>query len=108
MPCILGYLSSPKPTSCYRGLKIVVSCIWSNFIFISSGEVKVLVTQSCPTLCDPMDGSPPGSSVHEILQARILAGVAIPSPGDLSNPGIKHRSPPLQADSVLSESPGKP
>ena len=35
--------------------------------------------QSCPTLCNPMDCSPPGSSVHEILQARILEGVAIPS-----------------------------
>ena len=32
--------------------------------------------QSCPTLCDPMDCSPPGSSVHGILQARILAAVA--------------------------------
>ena len=35
------------------------------------------VTQSCPTLCDPMDCSPPGSSVHGILQARILKWVAI-------------------------------
>ena len=35
------------------------------------------VTQSCPTLCDPVDCSPPGSSVHEILQARILEWVAI-------------------------------
>ena len=32
----------------------------------------VLATQSCPTLCNPMDCSPPGSSVHGILQARIL------------------------------------
>ena len=38
----------------------------------------VLVAQSCPTLCDPMDCSPPGSSVHGILQARILERVAIP------------------------------
>ena len=38
----------------------------------------VLVTQSCPTLCDSMDCSPPGSSVHGILQARILEWVAIP------------------------------
>ena len=37
------------------------------------------VTQSCPTLCDPMDCSPPGSSVHGILQARILEWAAIPS-----------------------------
>ena len=56
-------------------------------------SVKVLVAQSCPTLCDPMDCSPPNSSVHGILQARILEGVAIP------NPGIKPRSPALQADS---------
>jgi len=35
--------------------------------------------QSCPTLCDPMDGSPLGSSVHGILQARILEWVAMPS-----------------------------
>ena len=39
---------------------------------------KVLVTQLCLTLCDPMGCSLPGSSVHEILQARMLEGVAIP------------------------------
>ena len=37
----------------------------------------MLVAQSCPTLCDPVDCSPPGSSVHEILQVRILEWVAI-------------------------------
>ena len=42
--------------------------------------VCVLVTQSCSTLCDPMDCSPPGSSVHEILQAEILEWVAFLSP----------------------------
>ena len=41
-------------------------------------KVKVLVTQSYPTLCDPMDCSPPGSSVHGTLQERILQWVAIP------------------------------
>ena len=41
-------------------------------------KVKVLVAQSCPILCDPMDYSLPGSSVHGILQARILEWVAIP------------------------------
>ena len=35
------------------------------------------ITESCPTLCDPVDCSPPGSSVHGILQARILEWVAI-------------------------------
>ena len=40
-------------------------------------SVKVLVTQSCPAFCDPMDGSLPGSSVHGILQARILEWVVL-------------------------------
>ena len=40
--------------------------------------LKVLVTQLCQTLCDPMDCSPPSSSVHGILQASILEWVAIP------------------------------
>ena len=40
--------------------------------------VCVLVSQSCPTLCNPMDCSPPGSSVHGILQVRILEWVTIP------------------------------
>ena len=42
-------------------------------------KVEVLVTQLCPTLCDLMDCSPPGSSVRGILQARILEWVAVPS-----------------------------
>ena len=41
-------------------------------------KVKVLVAQSCLTLCNPMDCSPPGSSVHGILQARMLEWVAMP------------------------------
>ena len=41
-------------------------------------EVRYLVPQSCPILCDPMDCSPPGSSVHGLLQARILEWVALP------------------------------
>ena len=41
-------------------------------------KVKVLVTQSSQTLCDPMDCSLPGSTVHGVLQARILEWVAVP------------------------------
>ena len=44
---------------------------------IQDSGVCVLVAQTCPTLCDPMDCSPPGSSVHGIHQARILEWVAI-------------------------------
>ena len=65
------------------------------------------VAQSCPTLCDPVDCSPPGSSVHGILQARILEWVPFPSPGDLPDPGIEPRSPALEADALTSEPPGK-
>ena len=47
--------------------------------------------QRCPTLCDPMDYSPPSPSVHGILQARILEWVAMgsSSPGDLPDSGIE-------------------
>ena len=72
-----------------------------------SGKVKVLVAQSCLTLW-PVDCGPPGSSVHGILQARILEWVAIPSPEDLPDPGMEPRSPTLQADSLPSELPVKP
>ena len=48
--------------------------------------------QSCPTLCDPMDCSPPGSSVHGILQARILKWVARPFSRGSSRPRIEPRS----------------
>ena len=61
-------------------------------------KVKVLVAQSCPTLSEPMDCSPPGPSVHGILQARILEWVAMSSSKDLpqgSNLGLLH----WQADS---------
>ena len=71
-------------------------------------KVKVLVTQSCLTLCDLMDCHPPGSSVHGILRPEYWSGLPFPSPGDLPNPGTEPRSPTLQAYSLLSEPPGKP
>ena len=46
------------------------------YIYISQSENEV--TESCPTLCDVMDCSLPGSSVHGIFQARVLEWVAIP------------------------------
>ena len=64
--------------------------------------------QSSPTLCDPIDCSPPDSSVHRILQSRILSEWPFPSPGDLPDTGIKPGSPALQTHSLLSEPPGKP
>ena len=70
--------------------------------------MKVLVKQSCPTLCDPVDGSLLGSSVPGILQSGILEWVAISLSRGSSWPGTKPGSPALQADSLLSEPPGKP
>ena len=70
--------------------------------------VLCLAAQSRLTLCDPMDCSPPDSSVHGILQAEYWSGFPWPPPGALPNPGIKPRSPTLQADSLPSEPPGKP
>ena len=68
-----------------------------------------LVTQSCPTFCDPMDCSPPGSSLPwGFSRQEHWSGWPCPSPGDLPNPGIKSRSPALQADSLSAEPQGKP
>ena len=68
-------------------------------------EVKVKVTQSCRTLCDPMDCSLPGSSVRGILQARILEWVSILfSRGSLQPMDGTQVS--CIADSLPSEPPG--
>ena len=52
-----------------------------------------LVIQSCTTLFDPLGYSPPGSSVHEIFQAKVLERLLFPSPGGPSDPGIKPMFP---------------
>ena len=69
---------------------VVEWCVWVFEFFDKCGnrkqtslhwlwmEVKILVAQSCPTLCDPMNCGPPGSSVHGILQGGTLEWVAIP------------------------------
>ena len=69
-------------------------------------KLKLLVTQSCPTLCDPMDCSPPGSSDMEFSRQEYWSGLPFPSPGDLPDPGIEPESSTLQADSLLTEPPG--
>ena len=66
------------------------------------------VAQSCPTLCDLMDCSLSGFSVHGIFQARVLEWIAISFSRDLPDPGIEPGFPALQADALPSEPPGKP
>ena len=68
-----------------------------------------LVTQSCPTVCGPLDCRPPGSSVHEDSPGK-NTGVGCHAflTGDFPNLGMEPRSPTLQVDSLPSETPGKP
>ena len=66
--------------------------------------------QLCLTFCESVDNSPSASSVHGILQLRILEWVVVPSPGGLPDPGIKSKSLVslvLQADSLPLVPPGK-
>ena len=65
----------------------------------------------CLTLCDPMNGSLPGSFDCGILQARILHGLPCPSPAHLPDPGIEPRSPQspaLAGEFFTTMPPGKP
>ena len=66
----------------WRWLQFDIQCVglWYEKNYsksLASRESESEVAQSCPTLCDPMDCSPPGSSIHGILQARTLEWVAI-------------------------------
>ena len=103
------------------------TCIWHEWNMIKCVYVKIIRynkwtchwwwvprvhaqrPQLRPTVRDPMDCSPSGSSTRRILQARILAWVVMPSPGDLPKPRIKPtslKSPALQVDSLPTEPPG--
>ena len=63
-----------------------------NVIFSTSQWGVCVCAQLCLILCDPMDYSPPGSSVHRIMQARILNGLPFPTQGDLPDAGIEPAS----------------
>ena len=70
-----------RPSVCvciciYVCVYIYITCTY--YIYIYTIALKVLIAQSCPTFCDPLDHSPPVFFVHGILQARILEWVAIP------------------------------
>ena len=63
--------------------------------------------QSCPTLCAPVDGSPPGSPIPRILQARTLEWVALPSPMHKSESEVAQSCPTL-CDPMDCSPPGSP
>ena len=64
--------------------------------------------QSCLTLCDPVECSPPGSLSMGFSRQEYWSGLPFPSPGDFPGPGIEPGSPALQADALSFEPPGKP
>ena len=90
----LKYNCQPKLTTFF-----VYTALKWNDRHISSWERSPCVSlwvctkplQSCQTFCNPMDGSPPGSSVCRIFQARILEWVTLPPSRGLSDPGIELR-----------------
>ena len=79
--------------------------LFSSSLFLFSPpslKWKCLVTQSCPTLCDPMDFSPPHTSLSiEFARQEYWSGFTFSSPEDLPDPGVEPGFPALQADSLL-------
>ena len=108
--------SSQKEGSESASISLLGMCVWfihSVTLYRASTMVCCcLVSQLCPTLCDPMDCRPLGSSIHGISQARILEWVAISFSRGASWPRdgswVSWASPALQADSFTTESLGKP
>ena len=105
-PKYWSFSFSISPSNEYSGL-ISFRMDWLDLLAVQG----ILNAQLYPTLCNAMDYSPPNSSLHEFLQARILEWFACPPPGDLPNPGIKPASltPPVSASISVSLGPsGKP
>ena len=99
------------PSTCHQAFGVARVCpsdvesVGIRLVWMSMS----LVTQSCPTLCDPMDCSPPGSSVHgDSPRQEYWSGLPYPTPGYLPNPGIEPKSPASQVDSLPSGPPVKP
>ena len=82
MDPLYNFCSLPSPLPSWGVLLVLITQTSAEDYLcatVDTLKVKVFVTQSCPTLWDPLDRSPPGSAVHGILQARVLEWVAMPS-----------------------------
>ena len=96
----LGFKIIKKQNQIYKEqLQIIIESTTSTDITslkeLNSGKTKNAAAkslQSCPTLCDPIDGSPPGSPIPRILQARILEWVAISFSKELNSGKTKNSS----------------
>ena len=76
---LLRFMSTESSDAIPPSLMInIQSTTYTVVSSVCEREVEMLVSQSCPTLCDPVECSLPGSSVHEISQTRVLEWVAIP------------------------------
>ena len=81
---------------------------WGKRRLLSLMEVKVLLAQSCLTLCNAMDCSPPGCSIHGTFQTRILEWVAISFSRVSSQPRDQTQVSHIVGRLLPSELPGKP
>ena len=84
----LGIRKDPENISSPNNYILYVG-VWEGNTFFECLSVYTQLLQSCLTLCDPMYGSPPGSSVHGILQQEHWSGLPYPPPGDIPDPGIE-------------------
>ena len=92
------------------GKKYVKAAYCHSAYLTSLESVRAQMLQSCLTLCNPMDCSLPSSSVTRFSKQKYWSGLPCPPPEDLPDPGIEPVSPAsaaLQADFLLTESPGK-
>ena len=105
----LVLLPFPKPawTSESSQFTYCWSLAW-RILSITLQACESEVTQSCPTLCDPMDYSLPAPLSMGFSRQEFWKRLPFPSPGYLPSPGIKPGSPALRADALPSEPPGKP
>ena len=106
--------SCPKHDSFARDLNSRITgkmCICgqvSQWILIKCCFGGGSVAKLCPTLCNPMDHSLPGSSPWDFPGQEYWNGLLCSSPGDLPNPGIESGSPALHVNALQTEAPGKP
>ena len=116
--CQAGTQASEWPAS--NTASFMLPSSWPSFLSLRDGRIRhyrrsllplfyvtCSVDQLCLTLCNPMDSSPPDSSVHGILRAKYLSGLPCPPPGELPNPGIELESPALAGGFFTTEPPGK-
>ena len=116
--CFTLFLCSQRLWSCgcavWKLLKLYTCIVDSWTTWVWTARVYLCVCApwlSYVQLCDSVDCSPPGPSVHRIFQARTLEWVSIPTPGDLPDPGIKPSSlasPALSGRFFTTVPTGKP